>query len=70
MKTNAELEALYHVGHVDLWTLKLSIEEHVRSSYLVSLKRCVNAGLVIFTDNGRGFPVLTDTGREALREIE
>lgn len=54
------------VTELDLMTLKLSIEEHVRPSYMTSLKRCVDAGLVVFTRDGVGAPVLTDAGRTAL----
>ena len=55
---------------VDLITLKLSIEEHVCISYIPALKRCVAAGLVVFCDNGKGKPFLTEAGRTALKEIE
>ncbi len=57
------------VSDLDLITLKMSIEEHVRTSYLPSLKRCVDAGFVIFANLGRGAPMLTDAGRAALARI-
>jgi hypothetical protein len=53
-----------------LWTLKLTLDEGVRMSYLVELRACVDAGLVVFDDNGRGAPRLTDTGRAALASLE
>lgn len=60
-------QAVVNVSPLDLETLYCAVEEHVRISYMSSLRRCVDAGLVWFQDNGRGAPVLTDAGRAALR---
>lgn len=57
------------ISPLALWTLKLAVEEHVRPSYLVELRKCVDAGLVIFLNEGKGKPMLTDAGREALKRI-
>lgn len=57
------------VSDLDLETLDLSVREHVKPSYLAALKRCVQAELVWFTNEGRGAPVLTDKGKLALQSF-
>lgn len=58
------------VSELDLVTLATSVAEHVRPSYLPALRRCVDAGLVVFDDCGRGAPRLTDAGRKALAAVQ
>jgi uncharacterized caspase-like protein len=69
MKNTTQTKKAATVTKLDLMTLKIATEEHVRFSYLPALRRCVDADLVWFMNEGRGAPVLTDKGRAALLTI-
>ena len=58
------------VGNADVFTLATSVREHVRYSYLPALRRCVDAGLCWFGDNGRGKLILTEKGAAAIAAIK
>lgn len=57
------------ISDLAIHTLKCAVEEHVRPSYMRHLRECVDAGLVTFTRNGVGSPLLTDAGRAAIASL-
>lgn len=59
-------KSTFGVWPVQAMTLKLTVEEGYRMSYIGDLKACVAAGLVVFGNLGRGTPTLTEKGRKAL----
>ncbi len=69
-KMNAQETAVWaaKVTELDLITLWCAVYEYVSVTYLESLRRCADAGLVEFPNNGTGLR-LTDAGRTALIPI-
>jgi hypothetical protein len=63
------VEMTARVSDLDLATLEDAASHHVKYSYIPSLRRCVDAGLCWFADEGRGHLVLTDKGKVALMSL-
>ncbi len=61
-----QTKALFGVYPVAIMTLRCTVEEGYRPSYMSDLIECVRAGLCVFPDPVRGGPVLTEKGRRAL----